>query len=272
MIKSINSQEKTKEVVEEDEVEEEVKVATNKILREVDTVKEVASKITMTINNQQMNIKEREMSMRKTNNNSLRSNTTIAEVGVSLKKKIQDKILITTIMMLNFLKKKLNNIKRNMMIIQKKMEITSIKEKRTRTVGEKEVEEITVEGEERKNMFKSLETKVIIKSTSLKDLMIMKINAQEAETTNVPEVVVVEEAEVVIETTIKAIEKAQLVEINKDKDIKRIQNLKTHLHRTESSLSIKKIWLQKQLSKSNLQIDLQAWSTVTDRTNDLLKI
>lgn len=253
-------------------MEEEAKVATNKNLREVDTVKEVASKITMTINNQQMNIKEREMSMRKTNNNSLRSNTTIAEVGVSLKKKILDKILITTIMMLSSLKKKLNNIKRNMMTIQKKMEITSIKEKRTKTVAEKEVEEITVEGEERKNMFKSLETKVIIKSTNLKDLMIMKINAQEAEKINVPEVVAVEEAEVVIETTIKTIEKAQLVEINKDKDIKRIQNLKTHLHRTESSLSIKKIWLQKQLLKSNLQIDLQAWSTVTDRTNDLLKI
>jgi len=253
-------------------VEEEAKVATNKNLREVDTVKEVASKITMTINNQQMNIKEREMSMRKTNNNSLRSNTTIAEVGVSLKKKILDKILITTIMMLSSLKKKLNNIKRNMMTIQKKMEITSIKEKRTKTVVEKEVEEITVEGEERKNMFKSLETKVIIKSTNLKDLMIMIINVQEAEKINVPEVVAVEEAEVVIETTIKTIEKAQLVEINKDKDIKRIQNLKTHLHRTESSLSIKKIWLQKQLLKSNLQIDLQAWSTVTDRTNDLLKI
>jgi len=57
MIKSTNSQEKTKEVVEAAEVEEEVKVGTNKILREVDTVKEVASRITMTINNQQMNIK-----------------------------------------------------------------------------------------------------------------------------------------------------------------------------------------------------------------------
>ena len=254
MIKSINSLEKTKEVVE------------------ADIAKEVASRITMMINNQQMNIKEREMSMRKTNNNSQRSNTTIVEVGVSLKKKILDKIMIMTIMMLNFLKKKLNNIKRNMMIIQKKMEITSIKEKRTKTVAEKEVEEITVEGEERKSMFKSLETKVIIKSTNLKDLMIMKINAQEAEITNVPEVVAVEEAEVVIETTIKTTEKAQPVEINKDKDIKRIQNLKTHLLRTENSRSIKKIWLQKQLLKSNLQIDLPAWSTVTDRTNDLLKI
>lgn len=57
MIKSTNSQEITKEVVEAAEVEEEVKVGTNKILREVDTVKEVASRITMTINNQQMNIK-----------------------------------------------------------------------------------------------------------------------------------------------------------------------------------------------------------------------
>ena len=152
------------------------------------------------------------------------------------------------------------------------MEITSIKEKRTKTVAEKEVEEITVEDGERKSMFKSLETKVIIKSTNLKDLMIMKINAQEAEITNVPEVVAVEEAEVVIETTIKTTEKAQPVEINKDKDIKRIQNLKTHLLRTENSRSIKKIWLQKQLLKSNLQIDLPAWSTVTDRTNDLLKI
>ena len=198
MIKSINSLEKTKEVVE------------------ADIAKEVASRITMMINNQQMNIKEREMSMRKTNNNSQRSNTTIVEVGVSLKKKILDKIMIMTIMMLNFLKKKLNNIKRNMMIIQKKMEITSIKEKRTKTVAEKEVEEITVEDGERKSMFKSLETKVIIKSTNLKDLMIMKINAQEAEITNVPEVVAVEEAEVVIETTIKTIGKAQPVEINKD--------------------------------------------------------
>ena len=211
------------------------------------------------------------MSMRKTNN-SLRSNTTIAKVGVSLKKKIPDKILIMTITMLNFLKKKLNNIKRNMMIILKKMEITSIKEKRPKTVAVKEVEEITVEGEERKNTFKSQETKVIIKSTNLKGLMIKKINAQEAEITNVPEVVVEEEVEVVIETTTKTIEKAQPVEINKDKDIKRIQNHKTHLHRTESSRSIRKIWLQKQRLKSNLQTDLLAWSTVTDKTNDLLKI
>jgi hypothetical protein len=272
MIKSINSLEKTKEVVEVEEVDEVVKVASNKILREVDTVKEVASRITMTINNQQMKIKDREMSMRKTNNNSLRSNSTIAEVGVSLKKKIPDKILIMTIMMLNFLKKKLNNIKRNMMIIQKKMENTSIKGKRKKTVAEKEVEEITVEGEERKNTFRSQETKVIIKSTNLKGLMIMKINAQEAEITNVLEVVVEEVAEVVIETTTKTIEKAQPVEINKDKDIKRIQNHKTHLHRTENSRSIRKIWLQKQRLKSNLQTDLLAWSTVIDRTNDLLKI
>lgn len=209
--------------------------------------------------------------MRKTNN-SLRSNTTIAKVGVSLKKKIPDKILIMTITMLNFLKKKLNNIKRNMMIILKKMEITSIKEKRPKTVAEKEVEEVTVEGGGRKNMFKSQETKVIIKSTNLKGLMIKKINAQEVEITNVPEVVVEEEVEVVIETTTKTIEKAQPVEINKDKDIKRIQNHKTHLHRTESSRSIRKIWLQKQRLKSNLQTDLLAWSTVTDRTNNLLKI
>jgi len=209
--------------------------------------------------------------MRKTNN-SLRSNTTIAKVGVSLKKKIPDKILIMTITMLNFLKKKLNNIKRNMMIILKKMEITSIKEKRPKTVAEKEVEEVTVEGGGRKNMFKSQETKVIIKSTNLKGLMIKKINAQEVEITNVPEVVEEEEVEVVIETTTKTIEKAQPVEINKDKDIKRIQNHKTHLHKTESSRSIRKIWLQKQRLKSNLQTDLLAWSTVTDRTNNLLKI
>jgi hypothetical protein len=171
-------------------------------------------------------------------------------------------------MEMNYQRKKPNNTRRNKMtlslLVMRKMSIIKKKQINNRL----KVVEVAVEEDQRENTFKNntLEKEKIKVDTNQENFIMNKkvVKTYKEQTTSEVAEVVVEATEVVeeVESIIKEveedktevgidlisiqlrmaiIEKALRVGISREPDIRRIQKLKTLLHRTESLQNIKKI-------------------------------